>query len=175
MRAFCEILRDNPGLGSGQLDHFLAIVIRESERLTRPINRVRDLSKPKSNGASWQYNRFDLGDPVREAGDAMSPVFRDSCLQLTPNLPGSAPEVVANRDRAIKVMMNLLSNTTKFCDADQGTLSVSLEQVAATLAVSVTDNGVGNSLENHSVIFDKFRRVGDTLTSEPNASASQRR
>ena len=82
---------------------------------------------------------------------------------------------MANRDRAIKVMMNLLSNTTKFCDADQGTLSVSLEQVAATLAVSVTDNGVGNSLENHSVIFDKFRRVGDTLTSEPNASASQRR
>ena len=175
IRAFSEILRDNPGLEGEQRDHFLAIVIRESERLTRLINQVLDLSKLESGSASWQSNRLDLGDPVREAGDAMSPVFRDGCLQLTPNLPGSAPKVVANRDRVIKVMMNLLSNAAKFCDAGKGTLSVSLEQVAATLAVSVTDNGVGISSEDHSVIFDKFRRVGDTLTSEPNASASQRR
>ena len=170
IRAFSEILRDNPGLEGEQRDHFLAIVIRESERLTRLINQVLDLSKLESGSASWQSNRFDLCELVREAGDAMSQVFRDNRVQLTLNLPGSAPEVVADRDRVMQVMMNLLSNAAKFCDAGTGKVSVSLEQVAATLCVSVIDNGVGISVEDQSVIFDKFRQVGDTLTSKPKGS-----
>ena len=107
---------------------------------------------------------------MREAGDAMSQVFRDNRVQLTLNLPSTAPEIVADRDRVMQVMMNLLSNAAKFCDAGKGKVSISLEQVAATLCVSVIDNGVGISVEDQSVIFDKFRQVGDTLTSKPKGS-----
>ena len=45
IRAFSEILNDNPDLDAAQRGRFLGIVIKESERLTRLINQVLDLAK----------------------------------------------------------------------------------------------------------------------------------
>ena len=45
IRSFSEILLDNPELGAEQRDQFLAIVVKESERLTRLINDILDMSR----------------------------------------------------------------------------------------------------------------------------------
>ena len=46
----------------------------------------------------------------------------------------------------------------------------SLAASGGTLRVDIADNGIGISSEHQSVIFDKFRQVGDTLTSKPKGS-----
>jgi Na+/proline symporter/signal transduction histidine kinase len=170
IRAFSEILRDNPGLDAAQRDNFLSIVIRESERLTRLINQVLDLSKLESGSATWQTNTFDLCELAREAADAMGQVYRDARVELALVLPPRAPDVHADRDRVMQVMMNLLSNAAKFCEPGQGRVEVTLVQDGAWLRVSVADNGIGISAEDQVVIFDKFRQVGDTLTAKPKGS-----
>jgi signal transduction histidine kinase len=45
IRAFSEILHDNPDLPADERQKFLNIIIQESERLTRLINQVLDLAK----------------------------------------------------------------------------------------------------------------------------------
>src|SRR6185369_5554052 len=51
IRAFSEILHDNPALDTVQREKFLGIIIKESERLTRLINQVLDLAKIESDNA----------------------------------------------------------------------------------------------------------------------------
>src|SRR5205814_5466204 len=59
IRAFSEILYDNPDLDPSERHRFLGLVIRESERLTRLINQVLDLAKLESGMAEWQSTELD--------------------------------------------------------------------------------------------------------------------
>ena len=85
-------------------------------------------------------------------------------------MPREVPTIVADRDRLMQVMLNLLSNAAKFCERPDGKVSVTLAPQGDHLRVDVTDNGTVISDADQDVIFDKFRQVGDTLTQKPKGS-----
>jgi len=170
IRAFSEILNDNPRLDDAQRAKFLGIIIKESERLTRLINQVLDLAKIESGNAEWNTSDIDLREVIEDSVTAVSQLFKDGNIELKVQLPRQAPPIVADRDRLMQVMLNLLSNAAKFCERPDGKVTASLERQGDFLRVDVTDNGVGISPADQAVIFDKFRQVGDTLTQKPKGS-----
>ena len=167
IRAFSEILRDNPDLEVAERLRFLTIVIKESERLTRLINQVLDLAKIESGKAEWHIVGVDLREVVEESVAATSQLYRDRGIALEVELPPAVPTILADRDRLIQVMINLLSNASKFCSREAGQVRVALVQERACLRVDVADNGIGISPKDQEIIFEKFRQVGDTLTDKP--------
>ena len=79
IRAFSEILHDNPDMELAERDEFLGIIIKETERLTRLINQVLDLAKLESGNAEWHSTRAGHARGDRGCGgDAPSQLFRDS-------------------------------------------------------------------------------------------------
>ena len=58
----------------------------------------------------------------------------------------------------------------KFCDPNAGWIYIALVEMDDHLQIDVRDNGPGIDPEDHAVIFDKFRQVGDTLTDKPHGS-----
>jgi signal transduction histidine kinase len=170
IRAFSEILNDNPRLEDGQRAKFLGIIIKESERLTRLINQVLDLAKIESGNAEWHSSEIDMREVVEDSITAVSQLVKDKNIELEVNMPQQVPTVVADRDRLMQVMLNLLSNAAKFCDRPDGRIMVTLSRHNHLLRVDVADNGVGISEVDQQVIFDKFRQVGDMLTQKPKGS-----
>lgn len=170
IRAFSEILRDNPTLARTQRENFLSIIIRESERLTRLINQVLDLAKLESGKTAWHADAFDLREAIEDAVSAMSQVFSDNRLRAEIRLPQQAVRIEVDRDRLMQVLLNLLSNAAKFCTPAEGRIRVTLVNSGNVLRVDVIDNGIGISMEDQAIIFDKFRQAGDTLTQKPKGS-----
>jgi len=167
IRAFSEILRDNPDLEPAERQKFLGIVIQESERLTRLINQVLDLAKLESGRAEWQVGEVDLAHVIEESIAATGQLFRARGVALEPRLATGLPLVRADRDRLLQVLLNLLSNAAKFAPPDGGRVVVELGAAGRRLRVAVSDNGPGVRPEDRQVIFEKFRQAGDTLTSKP--------
>ena len=167
IRAFSEILRDNPDLDGAERQKFLGIVIQESERLTRLINQVLDLAKLESGRAEWQVGEVDLAGVVEESIAATGQLFRARGVVLEPRLAAGLPPVRADRDRVLQVLINVLSNAAKFAPAQAGRVVVELAAAERRLRVAVTDNGPGVRPEDRQVIFEKFRQAGDTLTAKP--------
>ena len=167
IRAFSEILRDNPGLDAAERDRFLGIVIQESERLTRLINQVLDLAKLESGRAEWQVADVDLKSVIEDSIDATGQLFRVKNVALEVRAPDRVPPIRADRDRLVQVVINLLSNAVKFVQPDEGRVVVELGAGANALSVRVTDNGPGVRAEDREVIFEKFRQAGDTMTEKP--------
>jgi Na+/proline symporter/signal transduction histidine kinase len=167
IRAFSEILNDNPELESEQRRKFLGIIIKESERLTRLINQVLDLAKIESGNAEWHTSEIDMREVIEDSVSATSQLFKENNVEIDTHLPISVPLIAADRDRLMQVMLNLLSNAAKFCSPGHGRVSITLTGLRDCLQVDVQDNGIGISEAEQNVIFDKFRQVGDTLTAKP--------
>jgi Na+/proline symporter/signal transduction histidine kinase len=169
IRAFSEILNDNPGLDEAERAKFSGIIVKESERLTRLINQVLDLAKIES-GAEWHSGEVDMREVLEDSVAALSQLFKERNVELRLDLPPKVPRIVADRDRLMQVMLNLLSNAAKFCGPHPGSVTVALEQQDGSLHVSVTDSGIGISPADQELIFQKFRQAGDVLTGKPQGS-----
>ena len=167
IRAFSEILQEDPKVDLAQRRNFLSIITKETERLSRLINQVLDLAKIESGTAEWQESSVDLKELIADTVAGMSQLLKEKNIELSLELPESVPAVTADFDRIIQVLLNLLSNAMKFCDRDNGRVRVGLIRQGAHLRVEVCDNGPGIRPEDQAAIFDKFHQGGDTLTGKP--------
>src|SRR5215831_12967585 len=170
IRAFTEILLDEPEVDAEQRKRFLGIITKEAERLTRLINQVLDLAKIESGKADWAETEVDMKEVISDTLAAMDQLFKEKNIRIEARLPDKVSTVSVDLDRMIQVMLNLLSNAGTFWDTEQGRVEISLSERDGSLRVDVCDNGRGIEGENHEVIFSKFHQVGDTLTDKPHGS-----
>ncbi|HNA03031.1 MAG TPA: sensor histidine kinase [Rhodocyclaceae bacterium] len=167
IRAFSEILFDNPEMDAEERQNFLSIITRETERLTRLVNQVLDMAKIESGRTEWQTEALDLREVIDSSIASVSQVYREKDVALVSEMPDKVPTLMADRDRLIQVMLNLLSNAVKFVSPGSGRVAVRLTHSDAGLRVDVEDNGPGIRPEDQQVIFEKFRQGGDTMTDKP--------
>jgi Na+/proline symporter/nitrogen-specific signal transduction histidine kinase len=170
IRAFSEILGDNPQLETAQRAKFIGIITRESERLTRLINQVLDLAKIESGAAEWHPSALDMREVIEDATTALSQIYKERGIELTMDCPASLPVVYADRDRIFQVVLNLLSNAANFCDKPESRVSVAVVAEETALRIEIIDNGIGISMTDQDVIFEKFRQVSDAVAGKPKGS-----
>ena len=167
IRAFSEILYDDPRIGLADRQRFLGLIVSETERLTRLVNQTLDMAKIESGHADWHASEIDLKELIAQSVAATSQLFTEKGARIELDLPDGLPLIRADRDRLIQVMLNLLSNAVKFLPPDVGRVRVGLRECAGGLEVSVADNGPGIAPDDQAVIFEKFRQVGDSMTDKP--------
>jgi Na+/proline symporter/signal transduction histidine kinase len=170
IRAFSEMLHEDPKIDLAQRTRFLAIIVSETVRLSRLINQILDLAKLESGRAEWTVAAVDVGEVIREAADSLTVLFAEKRVMLDLDQCAAGLSVMADRDRLMQVMVNLLSNALKFVPEDSGCVKVGAGGTADEVRVSVTDNGPGIHAADHEVIFDKFRQgsgTTDVLTDKP--------
>jgi signal transduction histidine kinase len=170
IRAFSEILIDNPDLDLEERQRFLQPIADETERLTRLINQVLDLAKLESGAAEWQIEPVDLADVVTATTAATAQLFKDHAVALDIDLPRPTPPVAADRDRLVQVMVNLLGNAVKFADPGHGRVRIGVRVVDGEVQVDVEDNGPGIPEEDSEAIFDKFRQGMDARRERPSGT-----
>jgi Na+/proline symporter/signal transduction histidine kinase len=170
IRSFSEILYDNPDIAPLRRREFLAIITKESERLTRLINQVLDLARLEAGRFDWRIGPVDPKLAIEDAAAAVGRLFADKKVTLTMDLPPALPFVRADRDQLMQVIINLLSNAVKFCAPVTGHVTITAGLVRDVAELRIIDNGPGVAAEHHRVIFEKFRQAGGSLTSKPAGS-----
>ncbi|MEE8393564.1 MAG: HAMP domain-containing sensor histidine kinase, partial [Rhodospirillales bacterium] len=170
IRSFSEILHDTPNLDGRERQKFLGIVIRESERLTRLINQVLDLTKIEAGRMEWQMSEVNMNKLIEDSVATLGHLFDEKNIELDVRLPKTAPIIHSDRDQLMQVVINLLSNSEKFCRPGTGKGSVAMKETGVELIISISDNGPGISAEDQKLIFDKFHRVSDGDTGNPRGS-----
>ena len=164
IRAFSEMLHDDPKIDLAERTRFLCIIVSETERLTRLVNQVLDMAKIESGHAEWHNSDIDLRELVEHAVSTTAQLFRDRGATVDVQLPAAVPLLRADHDRLVQVMLNLLSNAAKFVPQGCGRISVRLSAGEGSLRVDVSDNGPGIAADFMPVIFEKFRQGGDALS-----------
>ncbi len=178
IRSFSEILLRYEDVDEESRKEFLGIINSESERLTRMINDVLDLSRIRAGRMSWQDRPFCMADLIREVARTHRGLAQEHGLKISIGFAPDLPPALADPDKIRQVLTNLLSNAIKFsrpageirvrADAFPGKRS---GETGSWLQVSVADEGIGIEQKHFQIIFDHFRQVvEDTLTDKPRGS-----
>tara|TARA_R110000772_G_scaffold156050_3_gene267126 strand:- start:1349 stop:2749 length:1401 start_codon:yes stop_codon:yes gene_type:complete len=170
LRAFGEILVDNPEVSPEERTQFLNVIIKESSRLTRLIDQLLDLARMEAGQMDWSLNTVDMEATLHEAMATLAGLIKENDVIVDVNIPDNLPKVRADRDQLIQVIINLVSNAIKFCDKSNGRIDVAVSVADNMLEVSVSDNGKGIP-ENMSMrIFEKFHQSLDRDEDKPQGS-----
>ncbi|HEU4371294.1 MAG TPA: ATP-binding protein [Methylomirabilota bacterium] len=166
IRSLSESLLGGDDIPRERQAQFLAIITQESQRLSRMINQLLDLSRIEAGKMEWRLEGLDLREVVAQAARTNEALFEGRGIALSVSAGAVPVPVLADRDQIIQVLTNLLSNAAKFTPAG-GRVAVRTLVEDAQATVEVEDSGVGIPPEQVDAIFERFRQVGDTLTAKP--------
>ncbi|MCG8321950.1 MAG: sensor histidine kinase [Cytophagales bacterium] len=161
IRAFSEILSDNPALGLEERLNFLETITSETKRMERLINQVLDIEKMESGKLKMDLLPVQLNDIVNDAVNTVRQIARDKGIKISLNLLPGLPLVKGNKDRLMQVVINLISNAIKFCAIEQGVIEISTNSGHDAVKLTVQDNGHGIPAESQELIFEAFYQGRD--------------
>lgn len=165
IKSFIETLHEyGEDLSIEERREFLETANRETDRLTRLVNDVLDLSRLESN-RRYQFDGVYIPQAVEQTLRTHQLHARDKGIELIQEVQPDLPQVLGNYDLLLQVFGNLLGNAMKFTTAGGRValraylLEPNSHTAPATVRIEVSDTGIGIDPDDQEAIFDRFFRV----------------
>jgi two-component system sensor histidine kinase NblS len=189
IKSYVETLHDlGDQLSEEDRKEFLAIANAETDRLTRLVNDVLDLSRLESDRA-WSMEPVELRPAMEQTLRNYRLNAQDKGVELSLEVDEQLPRVRGNWDLLLQIFDNLVGNALKFtasggrlmlraypwpdiCPIDPSTAAnddipnCALTAPLPRLRVEIADTGSGISREDQERIFERFYRVENAVHTE---------
>jgi PAS domain S-box-containing protein len=139
------------------------IAYKNSERLARIINDILDIGKLEAGQLTLQLVSTPLSELLRQSLEINSAYAEKYQVRFLMDGGTADDRVMADPDRLMQVVTNLLSNAAKFSPPGADVL-IRLVPGATTLRIEVEDSGPGipDAFQDH--IFEKFAQADASPT-----------
>ena len=139
----------------------LADILDSSQHLLNLVNDVLDLSRIESGRIEFSPENIDLADVIKNVAETMRPVLNAKKHKIKISIEERLPQIRCDKNRTKQVLLNLLSNATRFTPAG-GKIRIEAKVNGGFCQVSVVDNGIGIKEEDQERVFEAFTQ-GETL------------
>jgi histidine kinase len=130
----------------------------EAERLSRLVDDLQELSRVESRATRLNIRSVDSSAVIQTVVKRLQFQFDEKRVALTSLTPRDSMYVLADEDRLIQILTNLIGNALQYTP-ENGSVTVSVERDKNEARVSVRDTGDGIPAEHLARIFDRFYRV----------------
>jgi signal transduction histidine kinase len=163
---FSELMLDG-AVGSLDEEHKQCLndILGSGQHLLSLINDILDLSKIEAGKMELKMKNITLQNILGTLKNEMTPIISRRKQNLEVVIEDELPPVRADRDKIRQVLINLLSNSTKFTP-DGGHMRVEVFKNNGWCQVSVIDDGVGIKKKDQRTIFEPFSQLDGLLLSE---------
>lgn len=159
IRSYAETLSDSAGeLPPATEKKFLGVILNESDRMTHIVQDLLTLSRFDSGKDELHLVRFPFDVAVQDLYNAVYMEAQRHDHKMKLRLEPDLPAVVADRERVLQVMMNIVSNSIKYTP-NGGHILVSAGREGDRVWMQVDDDGIGIPQKDRSRIFERFYRV----------------
>jgi signal transduction histidine kinase len=137
-------------------------VVNSAKHLLSLINDVLDMSKIESGSLNlFVEEGVNLNQIMDSAVAAMPALIVEKEVEVKVDIEPDLPLIVADRQRILQVMLNILSNACKF--TQEGSIKVSARRTGEEILVSVEDTGPGIAPEDQPQVFKPFQQTDTGL------------
>ncbi len=136
-----------------------------SQLLLGLINDILDFSKIESGKLTINTQPTSLKECIYDIASIVTPKLKDKEISLSVNIDPNLPlTVMADDHRIRQVLMNLLSNATKFTEKGTVTIGVQCSENEQGYIFEVIDTGIGITQEQKNKIFEPFAQADNSIT-----------
>lgn len=163
MRVLVDTLLAGDCTDEKQEKEYLELISRENLRLSRLIDNFLTFSRMERNKKAFDIQPCSAAEIVAGAVEAVKAKFEQNGCIFEHDVAGSLPEVMADRDAAVTVLVNLLDNACKYSGKDK---RISLKAFAENgqVCFEVSDNGYGMTKKVMRRIFERFYQADQSLS-----------
>ena len=144
----------------------LTAIFNLGQHLLGLINDILDLSRIEAGKMDLTFDEVSMTDLISSVISTAVGLIKDKPIELKREIAPNLPTVRADAMRIRQVLINLLSNASKF--TEEGYILVkAYEEVKKgqlMVTVSVSDTGPGIAQEDQSKLFQAFSQVDASLT-----------
>ena len=155
MRGFLEAMLDGT-IPPERYNHYLRVVLGETERLTKLTQGLLTLNNLNSGGILLQRTDFDINAVIRSVAASFEQTCRSRNLQIRLLLMGKLLYVNADLEKIQQVLYNLVDNAVKF-SRENTEITIETTEKGETIFVSVRDNGIGIPKDDQKLIWDRLQ------------------
>lgn len=136
------------------------IIQRNARRLLKLINQLLDVKNVEKGGLTFHPSEGDVVQFIKDCVADFHELSENKHIHLSFETNTHGQQAIFDQDKLEKIIFNLLSNAFKFTQED-GAITVALElqqenEEKGILILSVSDTGVGISVEDQHKIFERF-------------------
>lgn len=151
-----EILQRD-GITNNEIFHeFMAILLKESNRMQEIINDILELSRLERPQVSIHPVMIDIEAMLKESINLFEPLAKEKHISLIYQNK-ICKEILLDYTTIKTVINNLLSNAIKY--SKEGVITISVKREKEYFILKVQDEGVGIVKEDIPYIFDRFFQV----------------
>ena len=162
MRVLVDTLLEGNYRDQRQVTEYLQLVSKENERLTGLIDNFLTFSRMERNKQAFVMAGTSPAAVARDAAEAIKTKFSMGQCRFEVNISENLPDILADRDAMVTVLVNLLDNAYKYSYDDKRIeLKVFCEN--GSVCFCVRDNGRGISRRATRKIFRRFYQVDRSL------------
>ena len=160
------ILKGIDGPVTENQEQDLSAIYNAGQHLLGLINDILDLSKIEAGKMELTFSEVDLPEIIRGVMSTAVGLVKGKPIELVIDLPDDLPGIQADNIRLRQILLNLVSNATKFTEEGHIGISVrSLERAGhPEIVIAVFDTGHGIAPEDHEKIFEPFSQVDASPT-----------
>ena len=163
MRMLVDTLREGRYRGESQLQEYLDMVASENLRLSRLIDNFLTLSRLERNEHAITLQPTSAREIIEQAVHAMRAKLEVPGCHFTCDEGESLPDILADRDAMVVVLVNLLDNAVKYTGDDKR-IDLRARDASGRVFISIQDNGIGLSKSERKNVFRRFYQVDQKLS-----------
>ena len=152
------VLRASRIFGPAEVTQFFRIIDEQADRMDNLIGDLLDAGRIETGTLSVAPEPSEVAALVDQArGTFVSGGGRHT---VSIDLPPDLPRVMADRQRMVQVLNNLLANAARQ-SPESAPIRIAAERDGLHVAVSVTDEGRGIAPDHLGQLFRKYTAAGD--------------
>ncbi len=163
IKAYSEMIRDLSGDNKEKREKHLKVIIDETDRLTRLVNDMMDLSRIESGVVMIEKEIFNFSDIAMSIIDRIKMTNMETEHHIEYTIPNDL-YVYADRTKIEQVLYNLIINAIKHSGEGKRNIQVKVSATLKRVKVEVIDDGVGISKDDLKHIWDRYYKASESFT-----------